>query len=97
MTVLPNSQQGSTMRPLAWGLTRLIAGYRRFISPLLGQNCRYDPTCSSYAMEAITRYGSLRGSWMAAKRLGRCHPFREGGNDPVPDLSPRTVDEEGRT
>ncbi len=91
------SPQRGTLRPyqIAWWLTRLIGAYRRFISPLLGQNCRYNPTCSGYALEAITRYGSLRGGWLAAKRIGRCHPFRAGGNDPVPDLAPR--DHGGRT
>lgn len=79
----------SPLRPYhpAWWLAAGIRGYRRFISPLLGQNCRYHPTCSSYALESITRYGSIRGGWMAAKRIGRCHPFREGGHDPVPDLN----------
>ena len=91
------SDQGSTLRPYqpAWWLTRLISGYRRFLSPLLGRNCRYNPTCSAYAMEAITRYGSLRGGWVAVKRIGRCHPFREGGNDPVPDFGRHNSDLEG--
>lgn len=90
-------QQGKTLRPyqFAWWLTRLIRSYRRFVSPLLGQNCRYNPTCSSYSLEAITRFGSIRGGWMAVKRIGRCHPFREGGNDPVPELTPRNIDHEG--
>ena len=73
----------------SWWLTRAIRGYRRFISPLLGQNCRYNPTCSAYALESISRYGSARGGWLAVKRIGRCHPFRDGGNDPVPDLEGR--------
>ena len=91
------SQRGSTLRPyqLAWWLTRLIGAYRRFISPLLGQNCRYNPTCSGYALEAITIHGTRRGGWMAAKRIGRCHPFREGGNDPVPEVGQRNADHEG--
>jgi len=91
--------QTATLRPyqLAWWLALGIRGYRRFISPLLGQNCRYHPTCSSYSLEAITRYGAFRGGWLAAKRIGRCHPFRDGGNDPVPELGPRTPKNEGNS
>lgn len=54
------------------------------ISPWLAPRCRYQPTCSQYAIEAIRLHGAVRGSWLAAKRLGRCHPFRAGGYDPVP-------------
>lgn len=63
----------------------LIQLYRWTISPLLGPSCRYHPTCSAYALEAIERHGNLRGSWLAAKRIARCHPWHEGGPDPVPD------------
>ncbi|MCG8617050.1 MAG: membrane protein insertion efficiency factor YidD [Desulfobacterales bacterium] len=65
-------------------LTILIKFYQFFISPLLGGNCRYYPTCSAYALEAVEKYGSLKGSAMALKRILRCHPFRPGGYDPVP-------------
>lgn len=68
----------------------LIRGYRRFLSPLLGQNCRYHPTCSAYALAAIGQHGSLRGGWLAIRRIGRCHPWHEGGHDPVPP-SPTTA------
>lgn len=70
--------------PTRFGLWA-IGGYKRWISPLLGQNCRYQPTCSSYAAEAIDRFGLAKGVWLGVRRLGRCHPFREGGYDPVPE------------
>ena len=66
----------------------LLKAYRFAISPLYGQVCRYHPTCSAYALEAVTRHGSLRGSWLAARRVGRCHPWAAGGYDPVPPASP---------
>jgi putative membrane protein insertion efficiency factor len=58
--------------------------YQRLVSPLLGEHCRFHPTCSQYAVEAIRGYGLVRGGWMALRRLSRCHPFHEGGWDPVP-------------
>jgi putative membrane protein insertion efficiency factor len=61
-----------------------IKFYQYFISPLTGQNCRYYPTCSAYALEAIEKYGSLKGTTLAVKRILRCHPFHAGGFDPVP-------------
>ncbi|MCB1560216.1 MAG: membrane protein insertion efficiency factor YidD [Xanthomonadales bacterium] len=66
-------------------LLLLLRGYKRFISPMLGQRCRFEPSCSVYAMQAINRFGSLRGTWMAARRLARCHPLHPGGYDPVPE------------
>ena len=65
-------------------LVSLIRGYQRFISPALPPTCRFYPSCSQYALEAVRRYGALRGSWLAARRLSRCHPFHPGGVDPVP-------------
>ncbi|EHG21509.1 hypothetical protein HMPREF9334_00926 [Selenomonas infelix ATCC 43532] len=65
-------------------LLLLVQFYRSWISPLLPPSCRYYPTCSAYAMEAIERYGARRGGWMALKRILRCHPFHAGGYDPVP-------------
>ena len=62
----------------------LIKGYKYFLSPWLGNQCRFEPSCSTYAMEAITRYGAIKGSWLTIKRLVRCQPFCKGGEDPVP-------------
>ncbi|HHC07370.1 MAG TPA: membrane protein insertion efficiency factor YidD [Actinobacteria bacterium] len=62
-----------------------IRAYRRWLSPLLGPRCRFHPTCSAYALEAVERHGALRGGGLALRRIGRCHPFHPGGNDPVPD------------
>jgi len=65
-------------------LLALIGGYQYAISPLLGRNCRYLPTCSEYAAEAVTKYGAIRGGWLGVKRVCRCHPWHPGGYDPVP-------------
>ncbi len=73
---------------LARLLVLLIAGYRRFISPLLGARCRFYPSCSAYALEAVRRHGAGHGSWLAVRRLSRCHPFHAGGLDPVPAARP---------
>ena len=62
----------------------LIKLYQKIISPLLGANCRFYPTCSQYALEAINKYGFIKGSWLAVRRILRCHPFHPGGYDPVP-------------
>lgn len=69
------------MQPL---VVTLIHFYQRFISPLLGSNCRYYPTCSHYMVEAIEKYGVSKGGWLGMKRIMRCHPWHEGGFDPVP-------------
>ena len=65
-------------------LIGLLRAYRFAISPLYGQVCRYHPSCSAYALEAVTVHGSIKGTWLAARRLGRCHPWARGGYDPVP-------------
>lgn len=65
-------------------LMAMIRFYQRFISPLTPPTCIYTPTCSEYAIQAIRKYGALKGTFLAAKRIGRCHPFHEGGYDPVP-------------
>jgi uncharacterized protein len=64
-------------------LIALLRGYKKFVSPFLPSACRYSPTCSEYMMQAVAKYGALRGVWMGTKRLARCHPFHEGGFDPV--------------
>ena len=58
--------------------------YRYLLSPLLGVNCRFTPTCSTYTIEAVEKYGALRGGWLAVKRIGKCHPFGGSGHNPVP-------------
>lgn len=65
-------------------LLRVIRFYQRAVSPLFPPRCRYIPTCSEYALEAVEKYGAVKGSWLAAKRILRCNPFHKGGYDPVP-------------
>jgi len=67
-----------------------IRFYQRFISPALPPSCRYSPSCSSYAVEALQVHGPLRGSWFAVRRIGRCHPWHAGGYDPVPPARERS-------
>jgi putative membrane protein insertion efficiency factor len=69
---------------LARALLRLIAAYRYLLSPWVGNSCRFWPTCSEYAREAIEQHGGTRGSYLAARRIARCHPYGAGGVDPVP-------------
>ena len=65
-------------------LVLFVRGYQVALSPLFGGQCRYMPSCSAYAIEALEKHGAARGSWLAARRVLRCHPFRPGGYDPVP-------------
>ena len=74
----------STPQKLAISLVKF---YQRLISPLLGNNCRFTPTCSNYAIEAINRFGVVKGCWLASKRILKCHPLNAGGEDPVPPLN----------
>lgn len=62
-----------------------IRGYQYLLSPFVGQHCRFHPTCSQYAITAISRFGTFRGGWLALRRIARCHPWQAGGIDPVPD------------
>ena len=73
------------MKPLRYLAILPIRAYRLLISPLLGPRCRFYPSCSSYAIEALERHGLLRGGWLALRRLAKCHPGNPGGIDPVPE------------
>ena len=81
---------GQGSHPVKHVLIALLRGYRFMISPLYGQVCRYHPTCSAYALEAISTHGSLRGTWLAVRRVLRCHPWALGGYDPVPTSTKMT-------
>ncbi|MCL1148112.1 MULTISPECIES: membrane protein insertion efficiency factor YidD [Shewanella] len=78
-----------TLSPLQWLATTIIRGYQLLISPMLGPRCRFNPTCSHYAIEAIRLHGVVKGCWFAAKRILRCHPLHPGGEDPVPNKKHR--------
>ncbi|MEL7465458.1 MAG: membrane protein insertion efficiency factor YidD [Pseudomonadota bacterium] len=73
------------MTPLAWVVSLPVKLYRATFSPIVGMNCRYHPTCSAYALEALEKHGAIKGSWLAARRILRCHPFGGSGFDPVPE------------
>lgn len=77
----PHPDDLIAMRKLLLGLIRL---YQLLISPVLPSSCRFYPSCSHYAADAVSRHGSLKGSWLTLRRLGKCHPFHPGGFDPVP-------------
>lgn len=70
----------------------LIRGYQLVLSPLMGSNCRYYPTCSCYTHEAIEKHGAFKGMWLGIKRISRCHPWAAGGYDPVPECSSHKKD-----
>jgi uncharacterized protein len=80
----PSSRPG----PVAQVLLALLRGYRLGVSPLLGPRCRFEPSCSAYAVDAVTSHGAWRGSLLSVRRVGRCHPFHSGGYDPVPPPRP---------
>ena len=73
------------MTPLAFIVSIPVRAYRIFGSPIVGMHCRFQPTCSAYAMEALERHGALKGSWLALRRIARCHPWGGSGMDNVPD------------
>lgn len=73
------------MTPAAWVLSLPVRAYRLVFSPWVGHSCRFHPTCSAYAMEALEKHGAFRGGWLAARRITRCHPWGASGIDNVPD------------
>ena len=73
------------MTPLAHLAALPVRAYRLLLSPWLGLSCRYQPTCSAYALEALEQHGAIRGAWLAVRRIARCHPGGGSGYDPVPD------------
>jgi putative membrane protein insertion efficiency factor len=87
--VAPQDARGDLVRHV---LVILVRGYQYLLSPFLGTHCRFYPGCAAYAYQAIETYGSLRGSWLALRRIGRCHPFSPGGYDPVPGTDDRRPD-----
>ena len=77
--------------PLTAILIGFIRIYRKLISPMLAPSCRFEPSCSAYAAEALAQHGALKGTVLALRRLGKCHPFHEGGFDPVPETTRRST------
>lgn len=74
-------------------LISFVRGYQLLVSPLLGVSCRFQPTCSQYMIEAISRFGVMRGTWLGLRRLSHCHPWHEGGLDPVPESKKLNINE----
>ncbi|MGP9790799.1 membrane protein insertion efficiency factor YidD [Roseinatronobacter sp. NSM] len=72
------------MTPLGWVFSLPVRFYRVVFSPWVGHGCRFQPTCSAYALDALQRHGAIRGAWLALRRIGRCHPWGGAGYDPVP-------------
>jgi putative membrane protein insertion efficiency factor len=81
---MANALSGQVRRVPRVALMLAVRGYQLVLSPIFGGSCRYYPSCSAYALEALDRHGALRGGWLALRRIARCHPFRPGGFDPVP-------------
>ncbi len=84
MATSHSSSQKRKVSFLALLFILLIKFYRYFISPMLLPRCRFNPTCSVYSLEAIQTHGAIKGSWLAIKRISKCHPLHQGGDDPVP-------------
>lgn len=91
-------QKPDTTGIVAAVLLGFVRAYQKLVSPLLRSNCRYHPSCSHYTYEAIEIHGAVKGTWLGAKRIGRCHPFHEGGFDPVPgSIDSITQESQGST
>ena len=76
------------MTPASFILRTLVRGYQWLVSPILPPACRFHPNCSAYAVEAIDTHGAVKGGWLMVRRVARCHPWNQGGYDPVPPLTP---------
>lgn len=87
-TARPAVRTPPSLSPAARLVALPVRAYRLVFSPWVGHNCRYQPTCSAYALNALARHGALRGSWLALRRIARCHPFGGSGYDPVPGDDP---------
>lgn len=84
----PEHPEVTSPSPAAWALLALLHAYRLLVSPVVGPACRFAPSCSAYAEEALLRHGAARGALLAARRVVRCHPLHAGGYDPVPPAEP---------
>ncbi len=84
----PDTKTGPEMTPFAFILSLPVRAYRLIFSPWVGFNCRYQPPFSASALEVLEKHGAVKGGWLAAKRIGRCHPLGSDGYDPVPDPAP---------
>lgn len=89
---MSDKPQATGKSPLAWFFYGLVRFYQLFISPFLAPRCRYQPTCSQYAIEALQLHGGIKGGWLAAKRIAKCHPWGGFGYDPVPQSSNESAD-----
>lgn len=83
------------MNPVQRLLVGLVQGYRLFLSPWLGSTCRFTPTCSQYSLQALQQHGAAAGTYLTLRRIGRCHPWCDGGHDPVPSHTPRPFTRRG--
>ncbi len=93
---ISQGEQPLNRSPLAVLLMGIVRVYQLVLSPLLGPRCRFQPTCSSYALEAITRHGGIKGGWLATKRIAKCHPWGGFGYDPVPQGTNKAARRNGK-